>query len=238
MDWDSSADDIDVFDSLEERNSPGQHLNRSARLILTLLCSEWLNSTTYAAIEPRNTLKTQFETGNNPTESQFDNLIESSVSVTMDYGPSISEYTMTLLTSEVSIGIAGDAKRKVLRLDPRTSSDPIGATLATTVSLDNGSRWPGTAGLLAFMLELEDAGLATLRGGFVQFSADGPATTSPYAICILGAAFETSPNCLITVFSIPDPTGQARLLIAVFSVGILRRTARDKPLVDHPRSAT
>ena len=193
-----------------------RHVTRNWKSLVigTVLVGQCICASAQAAIESRDQLKTYFETGDIPTEEQFGNLIDSFLVVGATYGPSISEHSLRLLTSEVSVGLAVDALGLAQRLSLGETFDPTSATLAPSVSLGAGSNWPGESGYLPFVLEIADAGQNTLHAGFVQLSVDDPGSSTPYAIRITGVAYETTPGQPIQTFHVPEPSTLLLLSLA------------------------
>lgn len=187
-------------------------------VILSVLLPACLPAT-HAAIESRDVLKTYFESGDVPTERQFSNLIDSSINLYVGYGESADTHTVTSVTG----GIAADASGRAQLLTEGQTFDPAAVTLLGTASVGDGSDWPGESGFLAFTFDLGDAGAATTHAGFLQMSVDGPAAATPYAINVIGFAYETVPDTPITTFAIPEPSITFLIALGAACLTALRR---------------
>lgn len=172
----------------------------------------------HAAIESRDVLKTYFESGDIPTEKQFINLIDSSIILEACYGESADTHAVTNLAG----GIAADAAGHAQLLVEGQTFDPAAVTLLGAASVGDGSAWPGGSGFLAFTFDLGDDGAATTHAGFLQMSVDGPSAATPYAINVIGFAYETEPDTPITTFAIPEPSMVTLLAFGAVCLTALR----------------
>lgn len=177
----------------------------------------------HAAIESRDILKTYFETGDKPTEEQFESLIDSVLNLGLTYGSSADAHRLDL---DAAGGIGDDGVGNALRLE-------VGATIDSSIhrlddGVDVGGAWPGAGpGFLAVIFELPDAlGTGTTTHyGFVEMSVAGPSSADPYAIYLHGFAWESDPDTPITTFHlVPEPSTSALMLL-----GLLALSRRKRP---------
>jgi hypothetical protein len=178
-----------------------------------------------AAVESRDILKTYFETGKIPTETQFESLIDSLLSLSLTYGTAPD---LHLLDLDATGGIGDDGVGNALRLEVGATIDSFVHRIDDGVYLSGASGWPGAGpGFLALIFELPDASGTgtTTHYGFVEMSVDGPSSADPYAIRLRGFAWESNPDTPITTFHlVPEPSTAALTLL-----GLLAFKGRKRP---------
>lgn len=155
----------------------------------------------FSAIENRGQLKTYFETGDVPTEPQFDILIDSVLNVVLDYGSAVDQHTISF-TDEAGASVA--------------SSDPFrdsGVDVKALEEFRHEAKVMGQLGnhpnvihFIGVQFQMEIAGIVNNHYGFLELSVDGAASSTPYAIHLHSFSYETTPNtALYTVATVPIP---------------------------------
>lgn len=176
-------------------------INRLLPSILFVFMASMV-STAFAAIESRDVLKTYFETGDTPTETQFDNLIDSTLNLVVDFGPSIEQHTLAFTDANGALVAASDPFREsgtdVKALEEfRHEAKVMGLV---------GGNHPNVIHFLGVKFEMDNNGITNTHYGFLEFSVDGPLSGTPYAIHIERFVYESTPNTtLYTVAAVPVP---------------------------------
>jgi hypothetical protein len=161
-----------------------------------------------AAIEPRDILKTFFETGDVPTQDQFANLIDSFIHQTDD--------GLTL------IGIGGDLNGP-RHLNAGAILDGSLTFTAPGSQLPLAANWRGQSGFLP--LEYQDSA-GQPHFGFLEMSMDAaasPPATTP-AINVQHWAWETTANTAVVATPVPEPASMG--LLAMLGAALLRQRRR------------
>jgi hypothetical protein len=151
-----------------------------------------------AAIVPRAVLKQYFQRGDRPTESQFDSLIDSILTLPVD-GLHIT-----------GLGVSGSSNN-ALRLE---NGSAINGSLNYLSGAQVEPLWAGQAGFLP--LQITDTN-GFLHYGYMQMHMDEVANaaalaedlinTEPPAINVEYLVYEDQPNTSITATPVPEPTG-------------------------------
>ncbi len=180
-------------------------------------------------LDPRSILKTYFETGDIPTESQFQNLIDSMLTLELIPGPSIDQHSLSL--DAATGGFLQDALGQSVLLGEGARVDgnlAPGESYASPLSVGAGSGLPGESGYLALSFDLPDGGGGTTTHyGFLEIAVEDAASSDPYAIELVGFAYETTPHTPVTTFALPEPgTGLLLALGLVVSALFRRRGPR------------
>ncbi len=167
-----------------------------------------------AAVVHKDILKQYFETGDKPTQSQFENLIDSTLTLELDFGATIDDHRLGLNVGGIatSTGWAIGHEHGV----------PIGPGLTYTpqAGVGAGSGWPGSSGFIGVQFELDNPGaLPTTHYGYLQLSVDAATSPTPYTIRLVGFAYETDPDTPITTANIPEPAAVGLMIVAC--VGLL-----------------
>lgn len=154
----------------------------------------------HAAIISRSILKTFFETGDKPTESQFVDLIDSSVDLDFTFGSFAGGHSV----SAPSGGISANQGWAIAH--QQDESIGPGLNFEQQTAIGPGSAWAGNSGFLGFHFEVDDPVFGPrTHYGFLQMSVDDVGTATPYAIHITGIAYESTPDMAITTFNVPEP---------------------------------
>ena len=183
-----------------------------------------------AAIETRDVLKTYFETGDVPTQSQFANLIDSFIHQTDD-GLAL---TLAGIGGQRNSGTGpngqglriGGGNVGINELLPDTM---LGQWLPPSLHPQLEPLWAGQSGFLP--LKYQDTSGQPYYG-FLQVSmesatapgAEGAVVVNPPAIFVQYWVWETTPNTTLTTFFVPEPASAS--LLTLIGFGLLRRRAR------------
>ncbi len=167
-----------------------------------------------AAIEPRNILKTFFETGDVPTQDQFSNLIDSFIHQTDD-GLTLVGIGMIPDSSARGIAIRTGGNVGINELVPDTFAGQWGGPYPSPSGLNLPAmcaEFCGTSGYLP--LKYSNADGTAAHYGFLRITMENDPSVSPgAAIFVHGWAWESSPNATINTFAVPEPTAMALLVI-------------------------
>jgi hypothetical protein len=172
-----------------------------------------------AAIEPRNILKTYFETGDVPTQEQFKDLIDSYIHQTDD--------GLTLYAIGAGGGSTGsDAMRVGKNVGINEALPDTTLHVWRPVSLPLPQMCPEFCGTSGFLpLKYEDTS-GQPHYGFLQIDMGTDPGGSPGAgIFVTQWVWESSANTTLTTFAVPEPTSAAWILLAC-SLAYLRRGRR------------
>lgn len=199
------------------------HIRRAATVLFVVVLGA--SSAANAAVVSRNILKTFFQTGDKPTQSQFATLIDSMVNISedrgslnlyFDYGPAVGEHSVSLGRAWL---FAQSSDDNLINFQSGRDIGPasLETKLVNLGLLGTSSRWAGQSGFLGLQFELLDAGIVSTHYGFVQMSVDGASSSTPYAIHVDGFAYETTANTSITASSVvPVPAA-----VWLFGSGLL-----------------
>ena len=176
-------------------------------------------------LDPRSILKTYFETGDVPTESQFVDQVDSQIDLVFTFGSFAAGHSV----STPSGGISQNNGLAISHFQDQVIGP--GLSYQSSASLGTGSDWPGRSGFLGFQFEIDDPVLGrNTHYGFLQMSVDGPGSATPHAIRVTGVAYETTPNTPITTFAItqavPEPSCLGLATFGLVSLGMTRRRRR------------
>ena len=152
-----------------------------------------------AAIESREVLKTFFETGDVPTESQFGNLIDSMVHQ-LDDGLSYDGAT----PDAVSLGALLNEGEEI---GPASFFAPIAGL---------GEDWVGQSGFLGLTLQLN----SQTHYGYLQISSP---PGDQYPMLVEYVVFEDQPNVPIVAETIPEPATISLVALVLLSTFCCRR---------------
>lgn len=176
-----------------------RHRSISAAALCALFVQLVIGSSVEAAIESRAILKTYFETGNVPTESQFGSLIDSMVNYTDDrdiiglrvYNPSaVYQPGDTVVLKRFGIGDTAPA-------NPAEYVNPH------VNPVDLATDFGGHLGFLGVQFR---KGADTFYG-FLQIEMQDPLVHTPPGIDVHFVVYETTPNTPVMTFLVPEPGG-------------------------------
>lgn len=187
-----------------------------------------------AAVVSSTVLKSFFQTGDFPTQSQFATLIDSMVNIVedadrlnlyFDYGPTVGDHSVSLSRAWL---FAQSSDGNLINFESGRSIGPpsLEQVLVNIGLLGASSQWAGQSGFLGLQFELVDAGIISTHYGFVQMSVDGASSSTPYAIHVDGFAYETTADTSITTFNVvPVPAAVWLFGSALGLMGWARRKA-------------
>ncbi len=137
-----------------------------------------------AAIEPREILKTFFETGDIPTAEQFGNLIDSMLNYTED-------------RALLGLRTYSDGRAALL-----TDGTLIGPSLDFGPAAGLSPDWFGQSGFvgLSFLQNSE------VHYGYLQIRSDNPSTGDLYPMFVTYLVVEDQPNTPIVTSFVPEPS--------------------------------
>jgi len=166
-------------------NRFGMAVTLVATLVVMLLAA----TPTHAAIESRNILKSYFQTGDKPTQSQFGTVIDSMVNILDD------RYLLGLRTSS-------DGGASLLSLG-EIVGPPTDFVPAAGLSAD----WAGQTAYLGLAMTDSSAGpLATTYYGYLEITSGTPGSSDLYPMYVARFFYETTPNTPIAVTGVPEPS--------------------------------
>lgn len=173
-----------------------------------------------APIVSKDILRQYFLTGDKPTESQFASFIDSALNLEIDFGDTIADHLLALDNG----GLA--SINNLASVLPLGAEVGPGLTYTTQGVVGDPSAWPGSDGFIGVQFELDNpGGPPTTHYGYIQLSVDSATAPTPYAIHLVGFAYETDPDTPVTTADIPEPVSVALMITAC--VGLLgRRKAR------------
>ena len=181
------------------------HSRPLSRLAVALFALLMGVSRTEAAIEPREILKTYFETGDVPTQEQFYNLIDSAIHLSED------RYLIGLRS-------ASDGGAALLH-EGGVVDELLGFGPAAGLSAE----WGGQLGFaaLAFTENFQT------HYGYLQIRAGDPGTSDLYPMFVAYFVYETQPDTAITISSVPEPSSflLAGICGLLGACGLMRRRA-------------
>jgi hypothetical protein len=160
-----------------------------------------------AAKVPRAVLKEYFQTGDKPTQAQFQDLIDSSLNLVDD---GLTSYTLR------------DSSSGAARFDVDTEIGPNPAFLDTHLVDGFSEDWLGQAGYLPLAFELN----SQTHYGYLQISPNVPGATNPYAMFVEYLIYEDLPNTPIFTTQVPEPTTAVLALIGFVAALARRRRSR------------
>ncbi|MEA2707623.1 MAG: hypothetical protein QOF78_224 [Phycisphaerales bacterium] len=202
----------------------GRHANRCAigLAVFTIVVAGM--AAPASAILSRNILKSFFEKGDKPTESQFANFIDSFIHLTDD------GLTLTGIGGNRHSGTGPNGQG--LRIGGNVGINEVlpdtGEWLAPSLHPEMEPLWAGQTGFLPLRYE-SSAGLA--HYGFLQISMETAtaaadplisAAAEPPAIFVEYWVWEPSPGTTVTTSFVPEPTAALGLALAA-SVALARR---------------
>lgn len=156
----------------------------------------------FSAVENRDLLKTYFETGDVPTETQFTNLIESVLNVAVDYGVAIDQH-MISFTDGVGNSIASSAPFRNAGVDVKALEE----FKHEAKVLGRLGNHPNVVHFIGVQFQMETAGVVGDHFGFLTLSVAGPASSTPYAVYLHGFSYESSPGAsILTSAQVPIPS--------------------------------
>jgi len=142
-------------------------------------------STTFAAKVPRAVLKEYFQTGDKPTQSQFADMIDSSLNL-------VDDGTVRFLTVDSTGGE---------RLDAGSLIGPGLSFIDSSTVAGLSDTWLGNSGFLALAFFQN----SELHYGYLQMHSGVPGSTNPYAITVEYLVYEDQPNTSLLTTSVPEP---------------------------------
>lgn len=179
-------------------------IGRRARpALLVLACLALLGSTpAYAAKVPRSVLKSFFEKGDKPTQSQFGSVIDSMLNAIDD------RYLLGLRTQ--SDGTAA-------LLDVGTVVGEPGMTFGPAAGL--ADEWAGQDGFLG----LSFAQNGESYFGYLYISAGEAGGSDPYPMFVHSLTYEDQSGVPVVITAVPEPSTLALAALAGIGLWLLRR---------------
>lgn len=183
------------------------------------------------AIEPRQILKTYFQTGDVPTQEQFASLIDSAVNLADDryllglkvydpqssYAPGDTIILQRLgagdVVGEVAEGSGGTPPAlEFASWPPLDPNDPTEMDVATDFA--------GQSGFLGVLLQ-DSTG--QVNYGYLQMHMDPVGSATHPAIYVDYLVYEPTPNTPITVVAVPEPATAVLSSLGLAALAVWRR---------------
>ncbi|MEX2112473.1 MAG: PEP-CTERM sorting domain-containing protein [Pirellulales bacterium] len=139
-----------------------------------------------AAILPRSVLKSYFQSGDKPTQSQFRDMIDSALNMTDD---------------GLTVALPVDATGAV-RFEDSALIGPVLSFADLSLVPGLSDDWLGSAGYLP--LEINQAGQT--HYGYLQMHSGAPGSTNPYAVTVEYYVFNDQPDMPLAATAVPEPS--------------------------------
>jgi hypothetical protein len=174
-----------IVHSCIRANRVGLAITSVATMVVMMLAA----TPAHGAIVSRNILKSFFEKGDKPTQSQFGTVIDSMVNILDD------RYLLGLRTSS-----AGGA-------EALTIGDIVGPPTEFVPAAGLSADWAGQTAYLGLAMTDSSAGpLATNYYGYLEVTSGAPGGSDLYPMYVSRFFYETTPNTPIAVTGVPEPS--------------------------------